>query len=617
MAKAIFHAITVYLYSFVVMQIYIAEKPSLAKAIANAFNTDKNYQKGYILLSNGDVITWCIGHLLTQAKPETYDPKYRTWQLNDLPIVPNQWQLEVKAQTKAQFTVVKKWLNKATSIVHAGDPDREGQLLVDEVIAFSLKKKLPIKRLLINDLNPSAVRHALNNLKNNDDFLTLSQSALARARADWLYGINMTRWTTLKKKSLSKEKVLSVGRVQTPLLGLVVKRDQTITDFKPTPYFEVIAQLKKNETIIIAKWQPSEACKPYMDDEKRVLSQKLATHVQNKIVNQPATVQKYLEQLQKQSAPLPFNLSSLQIAANKTYGVSAKQVLDICQTLYEKKQLITYPRSDCRYLPTGHFKSAEKVFNAINKTIPELNKLIAKADLSFKSKAFNDKKVSAHHAIIPTEKAISNHLTELEKKVYQLIARQFLMQFYPPCIQLEQTLSFDIAGGVFVAKAKTTQSLGFRYCYEKNPKEPAALPKLKQGDKLICEKSATLDKQTTPPVHYNDATLLAAMTNIARLVSDPKIKKILKETDGLGTEATRANIIELLIKRQFLQRKQKQIVATELGKNLISELPDIVTSPDITAQWESDLNKIVLREINHTDFLKTMQASLHRLLLTE
>lgn len=602
------------------MIVYIAEKPSLGRAIATGFEGRQQKRDGYIELDNGDCVTWCIGHLLEQAEPDKYDAAYSKWSLQHLPIVPNKWQLVPKKNTQKQLTVVKRLLKAASHIVNAGDPDREGQLLVDEVITYCGVKAALIEnasRLLINDLNTSAVKKALQNMRANRDFLGLSISALARSRADWLYGLNLTRAYTLLGQRGGYSGVLSVGRVQTPVLGLVVRRDEEIANFVSKPFFEVIATLETlNKLTFTAKWQPSSACEPYQDEEGRVLSRKLAQTVVNKTQGQAAAVTDYKVQKKQSAPPLPYSLSVLQIDASKRFNLSPKAVLDICQSLYEKHQLITYPRSDSRYLPKEQLGQVSKILSAIKNNAPSYASAVDNANPKLKSKAWDDSKVDAHHAIIPTNrsKAVSS-LTTDEAKIYQLIATQYLMQFYGPHLYEEQVAKVDIAGGEFIAKGKTTRELGWLALTNRdNNKVEVILPSLSKGEALQCIDSELVEKQTSAPKHFTEATLLAAMTGIARYVQDSEIKKILKDTDGLGTEATRASIIDLLFKRQFMAKVGKEIHATDTGKALINALPSQTTHPDMTAIWEANLDKIAHRQMRYEAFMSPLTESITQLI---
>lgn len=602
------------------MKLYIAEKPSLGRAIAAALPKPHKNHKTHIELANGDIVSWCIGHILAQANPEDYDLQFKKWQMETLPIIPEQWQLKPIYRTRSQLTVLRKLVKQASEIIHAGDPDREGQLLVDEVIDY-LKvpktKKLKTKRLLISDLNLSAVKRALNALKDNSEFMPLSISALARSRADWLYGINLTRAYTVQGQKSGFNSVLSVGRVQTPVLGLVVKREQDIANFVSKPFYQVFAHLQteQNESFT-AKWQPSEHCQPHCDEEGRVLNKALAENVINRITNQAAVVNEVSNEQKQQNAPLPFNLSSLQISAAKQFSMNAKLVLDVCQALYEKHKLITYPRSDCRYLPKEQFQQAPTIVKMLcQSSLPaqplSIQQQAEQANTSLKSKAWNDKKVTAHHAIVPTEKSANNiALNPFEKNIYGLIVRQYLLQFYP-AYQYQQTkITVTIANGLFTCQLNEETQLGWKTLFPKNKKEQdestlsrQKLPPLTKGQVLQCTKGELIEKHTSPPASFTDASLLSAMTGIARYVKDANIKKVLRDTDGLGTDATRAGIIELLFKRDFLKRQGKTILATETGKALINALPEHATLPDMTAQWEASLTAISEKTTSYQQFM--------------
>lgn len=607
-------------------RLFIAEKPSLARAIADVLPKPHQKGNGFIKAGNGDIVSWCIGHLLEQATPEVYDQRYKKWQVNDLPIVPEKWILMPKSNTAKQFNILVDLIKSADQIVHAGDPDREGQLLVDEVLNYCKlpdTKRKSIQRCLISDLNASAVEKSLQQLRSNQEFIPLSTSALARARADWLYGINMSRVCTIVGQKSGYRGVLSIGRVQTPILGLVVRRDIDIEQFVPKPFYEVYAVLEtEHNEKFKAKWQPSEACAPYQDEEGRVLVKALAENVCQRIINQTGTVEKVSNKKKELAPPLPFNLSALQIEMAKKNGLSAQDVLDICQALYEKHKLITYPRSDCRFLPQEHIEQINGVKFAIENNCPELKAAIDKADFTLRTKTWNDKKVEAHHAIIPTlRKARMENLTENEKAVYQVIATQYLAQFYPAYKYAELQIDVDIVGGKFISKTNQMLDEGWKVLFRSknyqndndnpNNESSGVLTKLvKKGESVQCVDTELLSKETQPPKPFTDATLLSAMTGIARFVKDPEIKKILRETDGLGTEATRAGIIELLFKRQFLTRQGKTIRSTPVGRNLILSLPEMMSMPDMTAHWEMQLDEISKKEFSYQQFMHQLNVSL-------
>jgi DNA topoisomerase-3 len=640
------------------MKLYIAEKPSLGRALAQAMPGPRRKGEGCIHLGNGDVVSWCIGHLLEQAEPDAYDPEFKRWRMEHLPIVPQSWLLKPRPGTRKQLAILRKLVKAAHQIVHVGDPDREGQLLVDELIDYfkvSQRKRDSLQRCLVNDLTPAAVARSLQQLRDNREFAALSRSALARSRADWLYGINMTRALTLRGRSAGYTGVLSVGRVQTPVLGLVVRRDAEIDNFIPRAFFHVVAHLQTTAgESFRARWQPSEACRDWQDEEGRVLSRELAQNVVSRIGGATAVVTDSTRKVKRQPAPLPFNLSALQIEAARRYAMTAQQVLDTCQILYERHQLLTYPRSDCRYLPTGQRSDAPSVLEAVAGNVTDLAAAAAAADLGLQSKAWNDGKVGAHHAIIPTQKKVPTAtLTGPQRKVYELVARQYLAQFYPAHEYSDSQIDLRIAGGLFVARARQTLRNGWKDLFPGSrgrasvaqqtalaaqaskpsehsggksaaPSDEAAmlgaarqdlalnsaLPKLVRGDECHCASGELVERETTPPKAFDDASLLMAMTGIARYVHEPQLRKVLKETDGLGTEATRAGIIELLFTRQFLQRRGRQIHSTPAGRALINCLPQMTTTPDMTARWETQLDAISRREASYDSFMQPLEKIL-------
>ena len=603
------------------MRLFIAEKPSLARAIADVLPKPHRRGDGFIACGQDQMVTWCVGHLLEQAQPDSYNSRFARWSLADLPIVPDKWQLQPRPSVARQLNVIKGLLEQASEVVHAGDPDREGQLLVDEVLDYltlPAEKRARVQRCLINDLNPQAVERAIGRLRENREFIPLCVSALARSRADWLYGINMTRAYTLLGRNAGYDGVLSVGRVQTPVLGLVVRRDEEIENFVAKDFFEVKAHIvTPKEERFVALWQPSDACEPYQDEEGRLLHRPLADHVVARIGGQPARVTSYNDKRENDTAPLPFSLSALQIEAGKRFGLSAQVVLDTCQRLYETHKLITYPRSDSRYLPDEHFAGRHPVLNAINTHVPDLTPP-ADFNTDQKNRCWDDKKVDAHHAIIPTARSSKVSLSDNEQQIYRLIATRYLMQFCPDAVYRKCVIELDIAGGKFMAKARFLAEAGWRALLgskerdEENDGTP--LPVVARGDELLCERGEVAEKQTQPPRPFTDATLLSAMTGIARFVQDKNLKKVLRATDGLGTEATRAGIIELLFRRTFLFKKGRYIHSSPAGRALIHSLPEMAARPDMTAHWESTLTKISEKQCRYQDFMHPLVETLHSLI---
>lgn len=605
------------------MHLYIAEKPSLGRAIAAALPGPYQKGQGWIRCGKGNdaaTVSWCIGHLLEPAEPARYNAAWKKWRPEHLPMFPEQWQVMPKDSVRQQLKVLESLIRQAETIVHAGDPDREGQLLVDEVLRY-FGAKAPVQRILINDLTPAAVARAVQSPKDNREFRRLSHSALARQRADWLYGINLTRFYTLTYQQQGEQGVYSVGRVQTPVLGLVVERDNTIEHFEPKPYFRIEARFSAQEeesdpTPFTARWLPDEQFRDQLDEENRLLDRATAEQIAADTSGRPGTIVESRFRDRPETPPLPLSLSVLQIEAGRLFRMGAKDVLDTAQALYERHQLITYPRSDCRYLPEGHFEQREQVVRAISRVAPDLAEACTAADLERRTAAWNDKQVDAHHAIIPTNRpAPSGKLTPAEEKIYDLISRYYLMQFAADAVHREGRLTVRVAEHKFRATETAVLTLGWKALELKlregrNDPQKAPLPRLEQGEPVLCDDCSIAERKTQPPQHFTDATLLSAMTNIARFVSDPELRKTLRETDGLGTEATRASIIDTLFKRDYLYRDSRHIRATDKGKALISALPESVSKPDRTAVWEATLESIRRGEDDPRAFLDTLKQEI-------
>ncbi|SFM43154.1 DNA topoisomerase III [Marinobacter zhejiangensis] len=605
------------------MRLYIAEKPSLGRAIAAALPGPMEKGPGLLRCGSGKqavVVSWCIGHLLEPAEPGHYDARWQKWRLQDLPMFPERWQVTPKASVVQQLRVLESLIRKADVIVHAGDPDREGQLLVDEVIRYC-GASCPVERVLINDLTPSAVARALNTPRDNREFRRLSHSALARQRADWLYGINLSRFYTLSYQQQGNEGVYSVGRVQTPVLGLVVERDKTIANFEPKPYYRILAHVRELESApgsptFEARWLPDERFQDQLDDENRLLDKALADRIKADVEGRPGRITEARFRDRKERPPLPFSLSALQIEAGRLFRMGAKDVLDTAQSLYERHQLITYPRSDCRYLPEGHFEQRQSVIDAIGRVDSDLTEACTTADPSRRSSAWNDSKVDAHHAIIPTSRAAAKgRLSQAERKLYNLISRYYLMQFYPDAVHREGRLNLAIGEHQFRANETAIATPGWkRLEIRQRDGDPERtkppLPRLDVEDPVLCDHADIKERQTKPPLHFTDATLLAAMTNIARFVSDDELRKTLRETDGLGTEATRAAIIETLFRRDYLVRDGRHIRSTDKGQTLINSLPVAITQPDMTAVWEATLEQIRQGDGDPRAFLGDLQQQI-------
>jgi DNA topoisomerase-3 len=606
------------------MRLFIAEKPSLARAIADVLPGPRQRRDGYLQCGPDDVVAWCAGHILELAAPDAYDPAFKQWRLEHLPIAPKDWKLAVSAPDLLK--TIKALLPKASRVVHAGDPDREGQLLVDEVLMF-LGYRGPVDRLLVSDLNPPAVRKALAELQSNARYRGLYDAAVARQRADWLYGINLTRLYTLLGRVGGYDGVLSVGRVQTPLLGLIVRRDLEIERFTPRKYHVVRADIGSAGGRFAAIWQPPTDAAGIVDDAGRLLSREHATAIRARVAGKPGVIERCARQRKAEAPPLPYSLPDLQIDAGRRLGLGPKQVLDACQALYETHRLLTYPRSDCSYLPEGQHDQATVVLSAVATNEPTLAGAVAKADRARCSRAWNDKKVTAHHGIIPT--AIAKPAAELspaERGVYELVARRYLAQFYSAFEFDETTIELAFGKERFRAAGRQPVAQGWRVLFAKSPLDDGedraddpdtddtqALPVLKAGDAVTCDEVAIVDRETTPPKRFTDASLIQVMTGIARFVDDPKIKQLLRETDGIGTPATQAQIIETLFERRFIEKKGRQVSSTQIGRSLIQALPETATKPDMTALWEAAMRRISDGEMELGAFFQAVERQLEQL----
>lgn len=606
------------------MRLYIAEKPSMGAEIAKCLNGPIQRKDGYLITKDG-IVTWAFGHILRQAEPDEYNAAYKKWNAAGLPIIPTKWKMIIDESCKKQFGIIKNLIDKADEIVHAGDPDREGQLLIDEVLDYVHCQK-PVKRILLNALDEESIKKANANLRDNKDFLNLKKSALARARADWLIGMNLSRAYTLAARRAGKKEVLAIGRVKTPTLALVVRRERELQNFKPVDYFIIKAIFAHQNGEFITTWKPQDTQKG-LDSENRLLDENIAKDLIAKFASktEQGKIIAYQKAQKKEAQRLPFSLSTLQVLAGKRFGYEPQLVLDTAQKLYEKK-LTTYPRSDCEYLPQSQFSDAKViVHNLLNYQDKQLSTWAKKADISIKSRAWNDKKITAHHAIIPTKiKANLNALSEVERNVYFLIAQAYIAQFYSVHIYDQTKITVMYMNENFTTSGRTVKQLGWKELYLQNAnknklnyeeinekeEENSSLPLMKKNDVVDYIDGKYEKKSTKPPTRFTSATLLAGMKEIHKYVKDVEVKKKLKDIYGIGTEATRASIIEDLIKRGFLQTegKKKYLIPTQTAYMLIDVLPDEMTYPDSTAIWEDYLHSLSEGEGTVEEFLQ-MQAN--------
>ncbi|MBX6319029.1 DNA topoisomerase III [Pigmentiphaga sp.] len=595
------------------MRVVLCEKPSQGKDIARVLGANQRGNGCYT--GTGLSVTWGIGHLIETAPPEAYGEQYKRWALEPLPIVPQRWQVEVKPKTAAQFKVVKQWLAQATELVIATDADREGEMIARELIDYCGYRG-PIQRLWLSALNDASIRKALGSLKPSSETLPLYHSALARSRADWLIGMNLSRLFTVLGRQAGYDGVLSVGRVQTPTLKLVVDRDREIARFVSVPFWAIGAALSAGGASFIAHWLPPQGC---TDDAGRCLQQPVAQQAVERIrAAGTAQVIGVETERVREGPPLPFDLGTLQEVCSRQLGLDVQDTLDIAQALYETHKATTYPRSDSGYLPESMFAEVPTVIDSLIKTDPTLRPLVAQLDRNQRSRAWNDAKVTAHHGIIPTlEPANLSAMSEKELAVYTLIRAHYLAQFLPHHEFDRTTARFACGGQNLEAVGKQVVVPGWRLVLA--APEPAdedgdagarsqVLPPLRDG--LTCQVGLVDLKalKTLPPRPYTQGELVKAMKGVAKLVTDPRLKQKLKDTTGIGTEATRANIIKGLLDRGYLIKKGRAVRASDAAFTLIDAVPPAITDPGTTAIWEQALDMIEAGQMTLDAFVEKQSA---------
>ncbi len=580
------------------MKLYICEKPRQARDLARNLGVSGK-ANGFI--GNSSVaVTWAIGHLIQQLEPDEIDEKYSKWEIKHLPIVPEIWKMKPNSKTKKQLNIIRELLKRANNVVIATDGDREGEVIGRELLDY-FNWVGGIDRLWLTALDDNSIQKALNNLKKGSETESLYAAGLARARADWMVGMSATRALSIMAQAEGYRGVLSVGRVQTPTLAIVVNRDIEIENFKPKDYYDVLGVFSG----VKAKWWFNND--EFSDENGRCINNNFAQSVVDNVKSGGnAVVEQFETQRKKVSPPLLYSLSVLQQEASKKFGFGAKQVLDIAQSLYEKHKATTYPRSDCQYLPVSQFSEVKSVMSSISSIDSDIGKLIANADLTIQSKVWNDKKLSAHHAIIPTENTqvdVSNMTTD-ENKLYDLICKSYIAQFYPNYEYDKTNIEINASGEMFASSVNVDINLGWKVVISSQAElKQGTVPKLAQGQELSVDAVDIETKQTKPPLRYTEGTLIATMEKAHLFVTDSNLKKILKGNEGIGTEATRANIIDLLKRRNFLTVKKKQVISSETGRALISAVPSAVKDPGMTAIMESSLSKIETGELTLNAFM--------------
>lgn len=580
----------------------LAEKPSVGRDIAKVLKSNQN--KGSYIEGNKYVITWALGHLVGLQDPEGYDEKYKTWSIETLPMLPKYMKLTVLKKTSKQFYEVKKLLNRndIEEIVIATDAGREGELVARWIIEKAGVKK-PIKRLWISSQTDKAILDGFKNLKPGSQYENLYKAAVCRAEADWIVGLNATRALTCKYNAQ-----LSAGRVQSPTLAMIVDREDEIKNFKPKDFYTISAKANG----ISLQWVNK-------DNNLRIFNEEAANKILNNLKGHDAKIISITETPKKKFSPALYDLTELQRDANKIWGYSAKQTLSIMQRLYENHKILTYPRTDSRYISTDVVSTIPERLKAIS--IGEYRMAsseILKGKINVSKSFVDNSKVSDHHAIIPTEKKPNlSNLSSEERHIYDLVVKRFLSVLMPPFEYIQTNIKAEINKEIFIAKGQVIKSKGWKALYNKeiiddNSKEDdlkdQVLPKLNNGD-LLKINSVDLSKgQTKPPARFNEGTLLSAMENPQKYISiDKDSAKTLNETGGLGTVATRADIIEKLFNSFVIEKKGKEIIPTSKGRQLIDLVPKELKSPLLTAKWEKKLDGISKGKEDSNLFIKEMR----------
>ena len=562
-------------------KLIITEKPSVARDIAKVLNI--RTRKDGFMESDDYIITWAVGHLVTLYEPRDYDESLKRWSYQSLPIIPETIKVKPYPQTKKQLMTIQKLCHRddVESLICATDSGREGELIFRYIYEYVESDK-SFSRLWISSMTDEAIKQGFNHLKDGKEYNRLYLSAKCRSESDWLVGINATRaYTTLNNT------LLSIGRVQTPTLALVVNRYNEIQDFKPKDYFEVVADYGEFK----GTWFSNQISDTKIDTLEE------AEKIAEKVKEQDGKVSEIEKKNNNQKPPFLYDLTELQRDGNRQYGYTATQVLEYAQNLYEKRKLITYPRTDSRFLSDDMKDTVIKTMATVNvlpysKAIEPLMK-DGKLQLKFSKRIINNSKITDHHAIIPTDKNPENiSLSPQEKHIYQLIVKRFIAVFYDDYKFKTTKVIVDILGETFVSKGKIISDLGWKKLYQKmSDQDEETLPNLKKGDLVHVHETEVQSKQTSPPKPYTEATLLSAMENAGRFVEEEELKEQLKEA-GFGTPATRAGIIERLISVKYIYRKGKSLYPTEKGIKLIQIIPDELKSPEMTGKWERGLTKI-------------------------
>lgn len=603
------------------MRLFIAEKSELAKAIVDGLGGGEK-RGGFWQCGASDRVVACVGHMLELLQPHEYDPELEKWSLATLPWSANPWKKKPVEKTADQLKVILAQLREADSVVHAGDPDDEGQLIVDEILKYA-DYQGPVKRVLINDNNVKIVQRSIANMRDNSEFAGLSASAEARSVGDLLYGVNITRAYTLVARSRGYDGVLHTGRVQTPILGMVERRCRENAHHKAAFYFLVDGAFSFEGVTFKARYKTTDT--DQTDDKGRLLDKAAADAIAKAITSQAATVLSATTKPKERTPPLPYNLLKLQGDASRLFGFMPDKVKDVTQSLREKHKLITYNRSDSQYLSDEHHADAPDVLAAIAGTCPQYAALTKRADPKLKSSAFDSKKVTAHHGIIPTQAVVSIDLLSLdEKRIYMLIARAYIAQFWPNEKYDQTKLEVRVADRTFAVTSEVTTSDGWQLLYKADQaaakddddenSSSVDVRALSTGQLGKCDAGKVLDKKTKPQPLYTVSSLLEDLTRVAKYVRNERLKKILIDRDkdkqgehgGIGTPATRDAIIKNLFERGWFELQGKNVVTTQKAHDYYDVLPDQARYPDMTATWQEQQQAIAAGKLTADEFVSDL-----------
>ncbi|WP_110186112.1 DNA topoisomerase 3 [Pokkaliibacter plantistimulans] len=583
------------------MRLYLCEKPSLAREVARALGGGQN-QDG-LIAGQGWQVTWLFGHMYELAPPDSYSPSWKAWRLDTLPMIPDSWQRLPRKGVSKQLSVIRGCLKQAREVVNAGDTGREGELLIRELLE-EMNWRGPLFRLWHHSLELPVLQKALANLRGGSEFDGLLSAAKARQYSDWLVGMNFSRAYTVRARGGEQGKgvLISVGRVQSPTLALVVARDRLIENFASVCHYGVKAEFQIKAARYWGEWLAPEE---WLDEQGHLLNPQLAQEQLARVINQPAHIESCEASQQRTLPPLPFSLSKLQAWASRRYGYPAKATLDALQSLYEKHKLLTYPRTDCEYLSSAQWADVSRQMQALSST-SELSSVVAAASTAKRPRCYDDGKIGEHTAIVPTgTRPELSRLSAMERNLYLACATRWLMQFYPPLLVKRWQVITQVNQLRFQSKGKDVLEQGWR-ALEGSELQSDWCPQwaeLSKGDHGLCLQAEVTEHQTEPPDYYTDGTLIAAMAQIAKTVDDPDLRERLKEAKGIGEESSRAAIIELLLERTYLQRQGKQLRSTELGRQVIDWLLPQLTSPVLTARWERGLELVEKGEMDLPTFL--------------